>query len=394
MNNGVNFFDTSSLNAASRGYSGVVDDGRHLYFVPLANGDFHGLVARHDPSRELDDPNAWSFFDSAAVHPASRGFVDGLFDGSHLYLVPFCNGRHHGQVTRYDTTRPFEDPASWQVFDTASVHEKSIGFVSGCWDGRHLYFAPYQLDHAATTHGRITRFDTRGDFADPAAWQVFDATAVHADCRGFHSAVWDGGDHVFFVPYLRGPKDYNSRLARYDRRLPFDAPQAWQSFDLTAVHPGCRGYVGGTMHAGRLHLAPYCDGTDRHGRVLRFDCGAALDDVSAWTMFDCARVDAGSRGFFGAVCDARSLYLVPHCRGPGQYHGQITRHALGGAFDDPRAWSFCDLGRLHADARGFIGGAAHGEHLYLAPFETDAGRHSGLVARLRRDAEHLWSHHA
>lgn len=390
MADGVEFFDVDALHAGSRGFSGVVCDGVYLYFVPLNNGEFHGKVTRHDTRLDFTDPAAWEVFDSAVVHPGSRGFVDGLFDGRYLYLVPFCNGQHHGQVTRYDTTRPFAESASWQVFDTATVHPHSRGFVSGCFDGRYLYLAPYQLDFV-TTNSQVTRFDTQGEFTDPASWSVFDTAAVHPDSRGFHSAVWDGGDYVYLVPYLREGKTYSGLLLRHDRRGDFTDPAAWQSFDLTTLDPRCQGYVGGVCRDGFLYLAPYFDGSDRHGRVLRFDTGAALDDTSAWTLFDCASLDAGSRGFFGAVCDEQALYLIPHCRGVGQYHGQITRHELGRAFDDPAAWSFRDLGHDHPMAKGFIGAALHGGHLYLAPFETDAGCHSGLVARLRLDAPNLWS---
>ena len=387
---GVEFFDTGSVDAGSRGFSGVVDDGRYLYFVPLNNGDFHGQVTRHDTAGAFTDAASWQVFDSASVHPHSRGFVDGLFDGRYLYLIPYCHGQHHGQVTRYDTRAAFGDRASWQVFDTRRLHAHSRGFVSGCYDGRYLYFAPYQLDHA-TTHGQVTRFDTRGAFDDAGSWSVFDTARVHPDSRGFHSAVWDGGHYVYLVPYLRGGKDYSGLLLRHDCRQPFSDAGAWQCFDLGRLDARCRGYVGGSFHAGQLYLAPYFDGAERHGRVLRFDGDKALDDAAAWSVFDCAGIDAGSRGFFGAVCDGQALYLIPHCRGEGQYHGQLTRYRHGLAFDAASAWSVCDLGRHHPAARGFIGAAIHAGHLYLAPFETDAGRHSGLVARLRLDAAHLWS---
>jgi len=384
------FFDATRIDAGCRGFSGVAAVGRHLYFAPLNNGDFHGRVLRHDTAGDFSDPAAWSVFDCAALDPAARGFVDVLSDGRHLYFVPFCNGRHHGRIVRHDTQGGFHDPASWQVFDVQALNSSARGFVSGCFDGRHVYFAPYQLDHV-TTNGLIARFDTQGDFADPAGWQCFDATQIHPDCRGFHSAIRDDAGYVHFVPYLREGKSYNGRLLRHDTRKDFAAPAAWESFDLTLLDPGCQGYVGGCARDGLLYLAPYFDGADRHGRVLRFDTRAALADRTAWTLFDCATLDPGSRGFFGAVADADHLYLVPHCRGVGQYHGQLTRYRRAMDFAAPAAWSFHDLGRDHPLARGFIGGARHGEHLYLAPFETDAGCHSGLVARLRTDAEHLWS---
>jgi hypothetical protein len=386
----IEFFDATRIDAACRGFSGVVAVGRHLYFAPLNNGDFHGRVLRHDTAGEFADPAAWDVFDCATLDPAARGFVDVLSDGRHLYLVPFCNGLHHGRVVRHDTQGGFRDPASWQVFDLQSLQPEARGFVSGCFDGRHVYFAPYQLDHA-TTNGLIARFDTQSEFGVAASWRFFDATQVHPDCCGFHSAIDDGAGHVLFVPYLREGKTYNGRLLRLDARKDFADPSAWESFDLTTLDPHCKGYVGGCCRDGQLYLAPYFDGADRHGRALRFDTRGRLADPAAWTLFDCATLDPGSRGFFGAVADADYLYLIPHCRGVGQYHGQITRYRRAMDFAAAAAWSFHDLGRDHPLARGFIGGALHGGHLYLAPFETDAGCHSGLVARLCTDAEQLWS---
>lgn len=385
----IELFDVGAADPALRGFSGAVTDGRYIYLAPLNNGSFFGQVARYDPALPFDDPAAWDSFDSALVDGSSRGFVDGIFDGRYLYLIPFCNGVHHGQVTRYDTRLPFGEAASWTVFDTMALHPHSRGFVSGCFDGRYLYLAPYQLDHV-THHGQVTRYDTEAGFTDPAAWQVFDTAAVDPDSRGFHSAL-SAGDYVYFVPYFRGGGQYSGMLARYDRRLPFDSASAWTCVDLTAFDAGSKGFIGAVCHDHMLYLAPYMDGGDRHGRVARYDTRLPVNDAASWKVFDCARVDQGSRGFFGALCDGRHLYLVPHCRGVGQYHGQLTRCDLAAGFDDPSSWSFCDIGAIDPNGRGFIGGALLGGYLYLAPFETDAGRHSGLAVRLKLDDESLWT---
>lgn len=386
---GIELFDLARDYPESRGFSGVVCDGRYIYYVPLNNGNLHGQVARFDTARAFGDPAAWERFDTAQVHAGSRGFIDGLFDGRYLYLVPFCRGQHHGQVTRYDTQGDFSDPASWSVFDTGTVHPNSKGFVSGCFDGRHIYFAPYQSDFT-TTHGQVTRYDTQGTFADPASWQVFDTMGANANSRGFHSAV-AYGDYVYFIPYLRGGKEYSGLLARYDKRLPFDASSSWQFTDLTALDKGCRGFVGATCVDDMIYFAPYMDGEDRHGRVVRYDTRGELHDAAAWTMFDVSQVDKGSRGFFGALSDGKHLYLIPHCRGVGQYHGQMTRLDLSKPFGDAASWSICDLGKVDPACRGFIGGVIKDGWLYLAPFETDAGAHSGLAARISLAEQDIWS---
>ena len=386
---GIELFDATMIDAGCRGYSGAIFDGRYIYYAPLNNGNFHGRVLRYDTTLAFESRAAWVEFDSAQIDPDSRGFVNALFDGRYLYLVPYFNGRHHGHVTRYDTQSPFEQATSWQTFDVQSVDALCRGFVSGCFDGRYLYLASYQLD-MTTTHGHVVRYDTQARFDDTASWQTFDTTSVQTDCRGFHSALSEG-DYVYFVPYLRGGGEYSGMLARYDKRLPFDDAAAWATFDMTALHPGCRGYVGATCLDGVLYFAPYIDGQDRHGRVARYDTRQALDDLSAWSWFDVSQVDVGSRGFFGAICHENYLYLVPHCRGVGQYHGQLTRYDLRLPFDDPASWSICDLARVHSDCRGFIGGVLQGDYLYLAPFETDAGCQVGMMTRIDLSSQTPWS---
>lgn len=386
---GIDLYRADLTFPGARGFSGIVFDGRYTYLIPLNNGQFHGQVLRHDTQQPFTEDSAWSSFDSAQIHPDSRGFVDGLFDGRYLYLVPFCIGRHHGQVTRYDTQAPFDDPAAWQVFDSATVHPNSRGFVSGCFDGRYIYLSPYQLDFV-NCHGQVTRYDTQAGFDDPAAWQVFDTTQLHPLSRGFHSAI-HSGDFVYLVPYMRGGKEYSGLVVRYDRRREFTDAAAWRTFDLTTLNERACGFVGCLARDGMLYFVPYFDGHDRYGQVARYNTAAALDDAAAWTFFDTAQVNPGSRGFFGAAADAEHLYLVPHCRGVGQYHGQITRYDWAGEFTQPGSWSICDTARAHVDCRGFISGVVHAGHLYLAPFETDAGQHSGLVLRLNLQQENLWS---
>jgi hypothetical protein len=387
----IELFDLTRAHPAARGFSGAVLIAGYIYYAPLNNGQFHGRVLRFNTASAFDDPAAWDSFDCALIHPAARGFVNALTDGRHVYLVPYTNGKHHGHVVRYDTRRSFTDPTSWQEFDATQLHSECRGYISGCHDGRYIYLAPYQLDWGST-HGRIVRFDTTQDFGSALAWESLDATRVHPAARGFHSAC-AAGDHVYFIPYLLTGKQYNGCLMRYDRRLPWDDPQAWQHIDLATLDAGCLGYVGAVTYEGRLYLAPYLDGVDRHGRVVCLDLTRDWSDRQAWSVFDCAQVDAGSRGFFGAICAAQQLYLIPHCRGIGQYHGQLTRCDLSRGFTHLASWSTCDLALVHPDLRGFMGGVIDGGWLYLPPFETDAGQHSGLAVRVRLDCPEIWHPH-
>ena len=128
---GIDLFDATLIDAGCRGYSGAIFDGRYIYYAPLNNGNFHGRVLRYDTTLAFESRAAWAEFDSAQIDPDSRGFVNALFDGRYLYLVPYFNGRHHGHVTRYDTRAPFEHADSWLTFDVQSVdpHCRGFGFI-------------------------------------------------------------------------------------------------------------------------------------------------------------------------------------------------------------------------------------------------------------------------
>ena len=251
----VEFFDLTTLDPGCKGYSGVVGDGRYLYFVPNVNGAFFGTVARYDSCASFGDAASWSLFDSATLNSASRGFIDALFDGRYIYFVPFHNDAHHGQVTRYDTRGGFDDPASWAFFDTTVVSERSRGFVSGVFDGRYIYLAPYMQDWQ-NQHGQVTRHDTQSSFDDPDSWEVFDCEALWPDARGFHSALHDGR-YVYLVPYLSGGDHYSGRMVRFDTRGGFGDSAAWSSVDLSRINEGARGFVGGCFDGEHLYLAPY-----------------------------------------------------------------------------------------------------------------------------------------
>lgn len=379
-----------AVDPVCKGFSGAVFDGRFVYYVPLNNGAFHGHVCRYDSAAPFAAANSWSIFDVATVDSNSRGFVNGIYDGRYLYLIPYSNGTHHGRVARYDTQADFEATTSWQVFDTELVDGRSRGFIGGVFDGRYLYLVPYQLDFGYH-HGQLSRFDTSAEFSAPGSWETFDMAHLDGDCRGFHGGAFDGR-YVYFCPYLESPDppSFASKVVRHDSRLPLADPTSWSVFDMTEVDPTCKGFIGCVFDGQFMYFVPYNNGHGRYGQVARLRTGSAFTDARSWDTFDTSRRHEGSRGFFGAIFDGRYVYFIPHCKGPGDYNGQMTRLDTQATFSSTDAWRVCDLTALHPANKGFIGGALDGSFLYLAPFETAEGDHSGQTVRIRIDATDIW----
>ena len=95
--------------------------------------------------------NTTATFDMVGfLNSNSEGFNGGVFDGRYIYFVPQGPAGALGQISRYDTTRPFTTTSSYATFDTLGfVNSKSSGFQGGAFDGRYVYLIPY----AAATRG-------------------------------------------------------------------------------------------------------------------------------------------------------------------------------------------------------------------------------------------------
>lgn len=387
----VSIFDTATyLDPRSKGYAGALYDGRYVYFVPCNNGTPSGLVLQYDTCQDFLSPYSWLLYDTTQVHPDSKGFINGSFDGRFLYFVPYYNGKHHGQVTCYDTQGEFMDPWSWSVFDTTQLHPDSRGFIGSVFDGRYVYLVPYQLDFQ-TAHGQVTRYDTQGNFNDSYSWEVYDTTHIHPRSQGFHVGVYDGR-YVYFVPYIAAfnPMVHHGQVTRYDTQGEFTEDYSWEVYDTTKVHENSKGFVGAVFDGRYIYFVPYHNGISRHGQFTRYDTQGEFTDERSWEVYDTTQIHPNSRGFFGGIFDGRYIYFVPHCRDQNVYHGQLSRYDTQGEFTNPASWNIYDTTRLHENNKGFIGGAFDGQFIYLAPYETEANKHTGQVLRLKTDASEIW----
>ena len=387
----ITVFDLASQRSPEcKGFSGAIFDGRYVYYVPLNNGQFYGQVARCDTQASFADASSWAVFDTTEVHSGSKGFVNGIFDGRYLYLVPYNNGECFGQVTRYDTSKAFASAASWEVFDTVRVDPHSKGFIGAVFDGRHVYLVPYQLDYG-NHHGQVTRYDTQREFSATSSWEIFDMAGLDQECKGFHSGCFDGR-YVYFCPYLTTPDPpaFASKVVRYDPQSDFCSGRSWQVYDLTQVHADCKGFIGAIFDGHYLYFVPYNNGRSRYGQVARYSVDGDFTDAQSWDVYDSTQVHPNSRGFFGALFDGRFIYFIPHCRAPSIYNGQMTRYDTHADFGSASSWSVCDTASVHPDNKGFIGGAFDGKYLYLTPFETIEGKHSGQTVRIGIHASAIW----
>ena len=378
----IEFYDLSyNLHPKSKGFSGAIFDGKYIYLIPMNNGTFHGQVTRFNTAKNFKDAKNWTYIDTTKFNPNSKGFINASFDGRYIYFAPFNNGRHFGQVTRFDTKKSFETPESWNFFDTTKINQNSKGFIGCVFDGRYVYFVPYQLD-MNTCHGQVTRYDTKKDFENENSWDFFDMTVLNNHYKGYHGALFDGR-FVYFIPYISymNPLKYNGNFIQFDTHKDFLNKNSWSCFNTAEIFPNSVGFIGGAFDGKYVYFAPYHNGISRYGQVVRYNIHGNFQNPQNWDSFDTTQIHENSRGFFSALFDGRFIYFVPHCRGENIYHGQITRYDTKGSFTSVKSWNIYDTESQHENNKGFISGAFDGKYIYFAPYETEANKHSGQILR-------------
>jgi hypothetical protein len=376
------FYDVSTVSPGARMFYGAAFDGHFLYLVPDNSG---APVARFDTTSPagLASASSWTFFDVSTVNPAARAFGGAAFDGRYVYFEPYNSGTPNSVVARFDTTSAsgFASAASWDFFDVSTLNAAARGFASAVFDGHYLYFVPYS-GGTGTPSSFVARYDTSSGsgFASAASWTFFDLTTVNAGARGFIGAAFDGR-YVYLVPDNNG--SFDGLVARFDTSSAsgFESATSWAVFDVSTVNPGARGFQGAAFDGRYLYLVPIYNGTF-DGIVARFDTTSSSGFASpaSWTVFDVRTLNPGAGGFLGAAFDGRFLYLVANYNGaPSGILARFDTTSAAG-FASAASWTFFDMSTLNAGARGYYGAAFDGRFVYFVPNDT-AGGGSGMVAR-------------
>jgi hypothetical protein len=387
---------TNGVGTDPDGYDGAAFDGRYVYFAPRHNGyRFHGEVLRHDTAQDFSNVSAWGTCDYGehcgedCADP--DGYIGAVFDGRYVYFVPTNNGdEYHGEVLRYDTTGDFANTASWATYDAKYNSPGAIGGYAGAvFDGRYVYFVPYRNAYSGPRHGEVLRYDTADPdgFTDPVAgtWTTYDAKNNPPGAKGgYHGGAFDG-HYVYFAPYYDGT-EYHGDVLRYDTLGDFAVSSSWTVYDVkTNNPPGALGGYIGTVFDGRfVYFGPHETASGYHGEVLRYDTQTGFDDASSWATYDATGGgSAGERcGYYNAVFDGRYVYFVPH-QNNTEHHGQVLQYDVTEDFHDPSAWNMYDYGEHCGedctDPDGYRGAILAGGYIYFAPAHNGTDYHGEVL---------------
>jgi hypothetical protein len=287
-------FDLSSLlgGAMAAGYIGGACDGRFVYFAPAAGS----IMLRYDTNLGFGMSSSWEKFDVASVNMNARNFFGAALEtANRVVYAPFS----FGQVPQYDDQKPFD--AGFTFLQTPGGASGFVGVVS---DGRALYFVPHFNPTTMMYAGRALRYQLEAG-ADASPWSAFDFTTnFNANATGYYGGVFDGR-YVYYAPYQA------QLAARYDTMLAFTDVMAWKTFDLKTIQPNTVNYTTAAFDGRFVYLIPRGGSNGPHGLVVRVDTSLPFDKVASWSVFDTTQINPTAKGFGGSAFDGRYLYLAP-----------------------------------------------------------------------------------
>ena len=298
----------------------------------------------------------------------SIGYYGGVFDGRYIYFSP---QRHHQNYTtvhavilRYDTHGDFRDPASFAAYDAgATAGLTTKGYYGAAFDGRYVYFIPRH--DGAVFHSRVLRYDTHMDFKSSASWDAYDAGLAHSH----HAAIFDGR-YLYLVPGYAGDVFKEDTLSgtviRFDTKADFKAPASWRSFDARETSGlEALGFDGGAFDGRYLYFVPLSKGV-----VLRCDTKGDFEDKKSWQAYDAKQVQL--EGCIGAVFDGRYVYFVPYG------NSRVVRCDTQGEFTAAGSWASYEAGHTSGlETGGFAGGFFDGRYVYFEPFKRKSKEGKG-----------------
>jgi hypothetical protein len=229
------------------GYAGATFDGERVYFVPYTSPYTTQFDTTKGTFSELD---AWSAIQVGEINGLLPDFVGGAFDGRYVYMSPgSVQGDNLGFVLRYDSTMGFTVPAAFDTFDMNDLDMKGGAFAGAAFDGRYVYFVP----SGQAGESVVTRFDSKGTFADDGDWEAFDLSTLASGVGDFFGAAFDGR-FLYLAPSGTAASGPNGLLARYDTQATFAAAGSWETFDTTAI--GAASFRGSAFDGRYVYLVP------------------------------------------------------------------------------------------------------------------------------------------
>ncbi len=316
------------------------------------------LVSKWRPRDSLEK-DCFAGYDASQTDGLdTRGYYGAVFDGRYVYFAQELQPQgQHGNALRFDTHGDFKDPARYEAFDASNIDGlETIGYYGAVFDGRFVYYVPRKTSMADSN---LLRFDTHGDFKDADSWSAYNFESLQT----FQNAAFDG-QYIYLCPGYRERDDdddgRSGRVVRYNTHRDFKSQSSYEVFDAESMDGLNAGNFDGGAFDGRfVYFVPLTNSV-----ALRYDTQADYHDPAGWQAFDASALGMGM--CVGSVFDGRYLYWVPY------ENGIQVRFDTQGDFRDPESWSRFDASNTDGlYTVGFDGGMFDGRFIHFIPFVSE-----------------------
>ena len=261
----------------------------------------------------MNDPNlsyTEKFILADKIIPMMSGYRGATFDGESVYFAPYYNnyGRH-GLMIQYNTTQPFDDSNSWNVYNVGRTcaeddcaYASFTGFQGALYHNGFVYYVPYFIDETPSgekdrqSGSFVLRYDTSLDFRDSSAWEGI----------GYWGAYEDGvvvGDYLYFSPHLDKKNERHTIPLRYDTEQPFLAISAWDEVKLEIN----TSYIGAAYDGKKIYYAPWYDEDQEGSSIMVYDTEKSFLAKSAWDF-----ISIPYRGYSDAGFNGTHIVFAPN----------------------------------------------------------------------------------
>ena len=235
--------------------------------------------------------------------PRIAGYRGATFDGESVYFTPYySNYDRHGIMIKYNTTQPFDDRDSWNVFNIGRycafpsdcTYGGLTGFQGALYHNDFVYYVPYFID-MTPKDGKdkqdgslVLRYDTSLDFHDSSSWEAIGPWGVYEDGIVV-------GNNLYFSPHLDKNNERHTLPLRYDTTKPFDDRDAWEEIDIGLN----ASYIGAAYDGKKIYYAPWEDDNQEGSSIMIYDTEQPFSAKSAWDFISIPYRGYSDAGFNG-----------------------------------------------------------------------------------------------
>lgn len=346
-------FDLAQYDDDLRGFYGVIFHEGFVYFTPDHNGTPFGKFVRYDTSKTFDDIASWQTFDSSVIYDGA-GYLGGGTDGKFLYFSSY----NDDVILRYGVVNDFQDRASWEMYRTGMKFWGETSF-----DGRFVYFLPMH-------HAMLTRFDTQGNFSSKTSWQSCDVSSI-SESVDFMGSSFDG-------QFLYIPSSGGKFILKYDTQKQFCDSTSWEKFNVLQI-TNRKGYSDAKFDGRFVYFSPYRNDGLAHGSILRYDTAHDFASPDSWSSFNPSLYGVkGAKGYGMMVLTKDRLYFSPLVNWKG-YHSNILSYDVHADFNQIDSWSISNVASYNNDLRGYPAAASDGDFIYFSPYHNNLEKHGKIL---------------